>query len=380
MQCQLHDQLERAYRKNSIPGVLAYNRIDGPGSSLDLREFQQAYWSLPAMPMKISDPALAWTCGLPRTIGITIDTGTQIQAWPFEPGKIAIRSIEYGTEAIATSGAVVPIKENWLLKIMEFFGLSGVQFVLHNLRAGIQSSGLGGSATATTGVCLLANELTGRPFSPVQLVSMASRMEQDLGVSLTGTQEQSNVVFGGITDYVWFPWGIPGCPESGYGQSIRRALVLPDAFHEVESRMAIFHSGITRASTDVNSVWMKALLTAEGYNLHKTKLEIAYRFAENLRLRRWDGVLAAIREYQEVRTTLCGEYMAGAREIYGFAEEKGCTAFPLGAGGGGGVLVYGPEPADVQILRQELRSVYREIPYKIIGKGYELVNFPMKEE
>lgn len=56
---------------------------------------------------------------------------------------------------------------------------------------------------------LLANELAGRPFGPTQLVALASRMEQDLGVSITGTQEQSNVVFGGVTDYVWFPWGLP---------------------------------------------------------------------------------------------------------------------------------------------------------------------------
>ena len=119
----------------------------------------------------------------------------------------------------------MPTKENWLLKIIDVFCLSGVKFVLENLRPDIKSSGLGGSATAATGVCILANELAGKPFSEVQLISMASRIEQDLGISIVGTQEQSNVLFGGVTDYVWFPWGIPHQPQSGYGESWRSELI-----------------------------------------------------------------------------------------------------------------------------------------------------------
>jgi D-glycero-alpha-D-manno-heptose-7-phosphate kinase len=36
---------------------------------------------------------------------------------------------------------------------------------------------VGGTAAATTAVCLLANELAGRPFDAIQLVALASRME-----------------------------------------------------------------------------------------------------------------------------------------------------------------------------------------------------------
>lgn len=376
---QLSNILEKASKRQGLPGVVAYNRIDGPGSSLDLREFQQALWSLPPIPEDIqADPAMEWTRTLPRTIGITIDTGTKIEAHPFEPDKIGVRSIEYGTEVIAKPGEVLPIKENWLLKIVELFGLTGVMFVLHNLRPGIQSSGLGGSATATTGVCLLANELAGRPFSQSQLVPMASLIEQDFGVSITGTQEQSNVIFGGVTDYVWFPWGIPGRPKTGYGTSLRSELVQPEDYCEMEQRMVIFHSGLKRASTDVNSVWMDALSTSDGYRLHRMKPEIAYRFREGLRLRKWDEVLETIKEYQEVRTRLCLEYMEGATEIRGFAEDRGCAAFPLGAGGGGGVLVFGPEPDSLCKLREDLQDTYREISFKIKAKGHELFNLPLK--
>lgn len=377
----LRIQLDHATGRKKPPTVLAYNRIDGPGSSLDLREFQEAFWSLPRMPDDLrADATMNWTRALPRTVGITIDTGTKIYAEPFEPDLIAVQSIEYGTQVTAKSGEVLPIKENWLLKILDQFSLRGVKFVLHNLRPGIQSSGLGGSASATSGVCILANELAGRPLSPVQLISMASLIEQDFGVSITGTQEQSNVLFGGVRDYVWFPWGIPGNDDTGYGSSLRTELLSPERYNELEKRLAIFHSGLTRASKDVNSVWTKALSQPKGYQLHKRKLDMAYRFREGIRLGQWGEVSNAIREYQEVRTSLCSAYMEGAKEIQGFARERGCVVFPLGAGGGGGMFVFGPDPDSLIALRKELSQVYREIPFKIRPRGHEILNLPLEEQ
>ena len=378
MRVQLYDLLEEASKRCALPSVIAYNRIDGPGSSLDLREFQQALWSMPSIPQDIqADPAMKWTRLLPRTIGITIDAGTKIEAKPLDPDLIGVRSVEYGTETKGKPGEILPTKENWLLKILDLFGLAGVMFVLQNLRAGTQSSGLGGSATAMAGTCILANELACRPLSKTQLISLASRMEQDLGVSITGTQEQSNVIFGGVTDYVWFPWGIPGRLGTSYGESIRTELIPPGDYGELQQRMAIFHSGRTRPSTDVNTVWRDALSTPEGYKLHSKKPEIAYEFREGLRLRKWDQVLKSIQAYREVRTALCDDYLEGAREILGRAEAKGCTAFPLGAGGGGGIFIFSPEPKSLQLLREDLREIYREIPFRIKAEGHELINLPI---
>ena len=377
MPIELSQELERASVQSSLPSVIAYNRIDGPGSSLDLREFQQAFWSLPERRSPASDSSMEWTRTLPRTVGITIDTGTRIQAMPLQAGRIGVRSIEYGTEIVAKPGEVIPVKENWLVKILDIFRLSGVMFVLQNLQAGIQSAGLGGSATATTGACILANELAGRPLSGIQLISLASRLEQDFGVSITGTQEQSNVVFGGVMDYVWFPWGIPGSPESGYGSSLRTELLGASEYTELESRLAIFHSGHARPSTDVNAVWRRALEDPQGYHLHSRKLELAYLYREGLRLRNWGQVFESIEAYRQVRTQLSPAYMDGSNEILGRSEALGCTAFPLGAGGGGGVLIFAPDPLALGSLKEDLRPVYREIAFKIRARGHDLINLPL---
>ena len=286
MTINLAESLRKAGAKNELPAVIAYNRVDGPGSSLDLRSFQQTLWRLPKVPNELEeDPSMLWSRNLPRTIGITINTGTKVEAHPFEPDRIGVRSTEYGTEAIGKPGNIVPIKENWLLKIIDVFDLSGVMFVLHNLRAGTHSAGLGGSASATTAVCILANELAGKPFSDSQLIALASCVENDLGVSITGTQEQANVVYGGIVDYIWCPWGIPGQSETAFGASIRAELLSSKYYSELEKRIAIFHTGKMRASKDVNAVWLNALLTVSGYDLHSKKPEIAYEFREGIRLR-----------------------------------------------------------------------------------------------
>lgn len=371
----VYEQLVERQKQNLLPEVVAYQRIDGPGSSLDLREFQQALWRLPELPKNGgADPALAWTKTLPRTVAITIDTGTKITAYPLEPGLIGIESLDFGYTLFSAPGEVLPTKENWLLKIIDAFSLSGVKFVLQNLRQNIKSSGLGGSAAVAVGVCILANELAGHPFSAVQLISMASRMEQDLGVSLVGTQEQSNVLYGGVTDYVWFPWGIPYQPQTGYGDSMRTEIIPPKDYAELEGRVAIFHSGKTRQSADVNAAWRKALSTPEGFALHRKKPQLAYEFREALRLRDWKQAADAIKKYREIRITLCNSYLEGAEEIAEAAKAANCEAFPLGAGGGGAVLVFAAEPSSLEAARRSLKDKYAEIPFKIKSKGHELIN------
>lgn len=370
---QINDFLKTAEKKKALPKVIAYNRIDGPGSSLDLGKFQQAFWRLPDMPDK-DDPARKWTQNLPRTVGITINTGTKIEAHPFDPDLIGVRSVEYETEVIAHPGEVVPVSENWLLKIIEIFNLSGVMFVLKNLREGIHSSGLGGSSTATIGVCILANELAGRPFTKIQLISLASRIEQGLGLSITGTQEQSNVLFGGVTDYVWFPWGKPGHPGTGYGESLRYELVPPDDYGLLEDRMAIFHSGHHRQSSEVNLSWMNSFLTEDGYKLHSQKMKLAYMYREGLRLKKWGYVLESIERYRKIRTKLCEGYMESSWDLLERAKSCNSTVFPLGAGGGGGVLLFSPNPESLDKLREDLAGVYSEIPFKIRSGGHEISN------
>jgi D-glycero-alpha-D-manno-heptose-7-phosphate kinase len=399
----LRDPLAVAAAAGRSPVVRAFHRIDGPGSSLDLREFQQALWRLPSRESVglagdgvdsfqdvttaasvpnlrgagLADPAMPWSAGLARTTAMTIDTGTRIIAEPFDEGAIAVRSVEYDVEVTGRPGRIPATSANWLLKIVESFGISGVRFVLRNLVDGTHSSGLGGSATAATGTAVLANALAGGPLDATQLAGMASRMEQECGISLTGTQEQSNVVYGGVVDYLWCPWGIPGEVASGYGSSIRTTLLDEEQYGELEARMMIVHTGLQRASSDTNAAWIEALSDPDGLEVIDRKLAAAYAYREAIRELDWPAVTGAIRSFRAARTELCPDYMTGAHELHDWVEDGGGAVFPLGAGGGGGLLVWHDRPDGLSALRGRIGDAYREIPFRLRATGHELENLPL---
>ncbi|MCG8687611.1 MAG: hypothetical protein MI892_22235 [Desulfobacterales bacterium] len=376
----LYPVLKQMKKEKRIPRITAYNRIDGPGSSLDLREFQQCLWTIKNMPPPNEDITRSWSKYSPRTVGISINLGCIVEAQPLEGGNIGIISREYGTEVIEKPGEIPYKPQFWLLKALELFNLKGVQFELHNRVAGIQSSGLGGSATATTAVCLLANKLAGEPFSSEQIVTMAATIEQDMGISITGTQEQSCVVYGGVTDYIWFPWGIPG-KHGGYGSSIRDTIVSETDYDKIESRFGLYHTGVPRASTDVNKIWRQKLRTKSGLKLHKTKLSLAYDYKEGLREQDWLKIKSSISEYRKVRTELCKEYMCKpCWEIQGQCERFGAESFPLGAGGGGAVMVFCPDPDVFHRVQETLSQAYRKIDYRVKPMGHEFKNLPLEIE
>jgi len=360
-----------------VPKITAFNRIDGPGSTLDLREFQEAFWRLPQGPVPTDEDELAaWSKDLPRTVGITIDIGSVVEAHPHKPGRIGIISRDYGYEQDMEAGHVPYRKDLWLLKILDTFRLAGVRFEIHNLIPGVTSSDLGGSATATMAVCLLANRLAKANFNAQQLVAMSSLYEQDMGISITGTQEQSNVVFGGVTDYIWCPWGLPGL-EGGYGTSIRQELLRQSDYPELARRLRIYHSGTRRASTDVNAIWRSRLSDLDGFDLHLTQLGIAFDFREGLRLRDWDRIRHSIGQYARTRTQLCRDYMTSeCWDIQGQCEHHDSESFPLGAGGGGTVLIFSPSPERLLELDEVLSSAYRPIKFNLKSHGHEFEGFP----
>ena len=69
--------------------------------------------------------------------------------------------------------------------------------------------------------------------------------------------------------------------------------------------------------------------------------------------------------------------MTGAIEILNRAQKRGCTAFPLGAGGGGGVLVFSEDPQSIMEFRIEIDCVYPGIAFRIRERGHELLNVPL---
>ena len=367
----LSSRLTEAVEAGTPPTIVAHHRIDGPGATLDMRDFQQGLWTAPEWP---DDPAAdvtaAWSDGLPRTVCLTIDTGTRVVAKPFDPGMLRVCSVDNGSEVTARAGVVAAHEGNWLVKAMDAFGLSGVTFELESLRSGLLSAGLGGSATAMTAVCLLANRLAGEPMDEYQIVTLAARLENDLGRSLTGTQEQSNVVWGGVRDYLWLPWGMPGELRQGLGTSIQQVLLSGQAYSEVEARMMLVHTGKTRFSSTVNAEWVEQLRSETAFPQLTELPGWTYEYREGLRTLDWLRVMASLRGFKRIRAGLVPSYMAGAEALAARVSELDAEAFPLGAGGGGSCLVVSGDPRRLDDLRAELPADLREIDFRLLDRGH----------
>ncbi|MCX5748653.1 MAG: GHMP kinase [Candidatus Saganbacteria bacterium] len=374
----VHNRLADAEKRGKLPSVTGFHRIDGPGSGLNMPLVQRTYFSFREVPGRLDrDPSWKWSKGLPRTVDFTINTGTKITAYPFKPGKLAIESMDYPDlrHVEGKTGQIPPVKRNWLLKIMETFGLNGVMMTIENTDERTMSGGLGGSATVSTSVAILAAHLAGIALSKAQTVSLASVYENDLGVSLTGTQEQWNVVRGGIADHVWFPFGRPGL-GTGYGDAVVRTLLQPAQYGDVRPHMALIHSGRMHASKAVNREWLRKIKTAAGYRDYAGLLPLAYDFAEAVRTRDWGKASELIEKYRAIRTTLCREYMSGSEWLYEIASRNKTVIFPLGAGGGGVCLNFGETPGAVESTVAEVRAIDpgRIIDFDLREKGHILEN------
>lgn len=370
--------LKEAEKAERIPSIIAYNRVDLGGSSLDLREWQEtlfpADFDLAVIKNNLQnldyDPVMLWSRNLLRTVGITIDVGTLIEAYPLAQGKIGVESVDFNFKYIKKRGEIPKRKEYWLLKIIESFGVDGVLFKLQNLKQELKSAGLGGSASVTAGTAILANELAGKIFKGEQIIERSSLIEQDFDVSITGTQEQSNVVFGGVTDYLW-SWFFPG-HNNFYGASIRTKLLDEKDYTQLKDRIDLYFIG-ERSSTDVNAEWRERLKDEEGFKKHSEKPLLTYQLREDIRNKNWQGPKNNILQYQKIRTELCPAYMNGCSKIEDICKKYDSVSFPLGAGGGGSTMIYSADPDNLKRVRKELKD-YHRIDFKILPKGHKFKN------
>jgi len=186
---ELHQKLVKAKEEDKLPQITVFLRIDGPGSTLDMRAWQHIYFQ--NREINNEDSKMEWSKEIPRTVGIGIDIGTDIVASPIEKGMLCVESWDYDYVRLANKNEVTHNKENYLLVLMNIFGLDGVKFTIRNHDPKLKNAGMGGSAAVSTAVALLANKLTGNKYNHDQIIGMASMIEEDFGVSLTGTQEQS---------------------------------------------------------------------------------------------------------------------------------------------------------------------------------------------
>jgi hypothetical protein len=95
MHIQFDEVLQAERKKDVVPATTFNTHIGSPGSSLDLREFQR---SRSAPKRRRTAKPIQWRLGsrqLPRTVGLTINVATRVEARLFQPGFTAAHSYNF---------------------------------------------------------------------------------------------------------------------------------------------------------------------------------------------------------------------------------------------------------------------------------------------
>ena len=213
-------------------------------------------------------------------------------------------------------------------------------------------SGLGGSSSLAIAVCGALNELTGKKYSPEELIGVARDVEaQVLGIP-TGEQDYYAAVYGGFHAWHFRVQKVEG-----------ETYEIP--FEDLQERLLLFYSGQQRSSGmnnwqivksrmdgDPNTVEMLQMIKQESDHVHRA-----------LKDQDWNEAYEAIHKEWEIRKKLAPTITTPEIEdLIEFGITNGSrTGRACGAGGGGCVVFFIDS-----FTRQYLYDLAKEKKYHIL--------------
>lgn len=223
-------------------------------------------------------------------------------------------------------------------------------FRLQLLSEAIPGSGLGSSSSMVVAVILSLARYFGVVMTPAEVASLAYRVERtDLGVS-GGYQDQYAAAFGG------FNW----TEYSEQGVSVRPLSIKPEVINELQLRLMLWHTGQTHLSGGILKQQIQAYEENEAETLARLAAmkEHALSMRAALELGNVDEFGYLLHESWNLKRGLAQNITSPyIDEMYTQALGAGATGGKLvGAGGGGFLLLYVPEPSRGSVI-QALSSI-----------------------
>jgi D-glycero-alpha-D-manno-heptose-7-phosphate kinase len=188
-------------------------------------------------------------------------------------------------------------------------------------------TGLGSSGTYAVAAVAA---LSGRTLSPGDLAEAACHLEIDVLGRSIGKQDQYAAAFGGLRSYTFRPDDSVEARDLGVSDDVRRAL---------REDFLLFFTGQERSASDILAGGQVE------HVLHRLK-ELAREMCEVLQQGALDRMIELMDAHWEVkRERAPGTVTPEMDELRDRAQRRGaCGVISLGAGGGGFLLVYSPEP------------------------------------
>jgi len=317
--------LLEALRKRKELSISGHLRgVDGPGSSLDLPEFQRA----------LTEAGIEGFDQLPSTPTIASDFKATIRFELAEdPDDIVYVAPDYGiTEDNSLSFKKdLKLNKNGRTKngqrdapgfiFRNIFGLTGIKIIMEGISPMALAGGMESSNVFNTGLIAAASMLSGANLTQAEIFSLAVKLENDEFGGLTGGQGHLSTLLGGAYRHMWTsgvrdaqgqlvnPYSAVSVPllEDEQLESIENHMMLVQAGKEYKDGKAV----VGRTAALVNNIWTDLLRDRDpdGLQLHKEKLGLTDQYTKALKKGDFDTAAKTIIRYVEIRDALVRRWL-----------------------------------------------------------------------
>ncbi|HPM42441.1 MAG TPA: hypothetical protein PLV52_01250, partial [Candidatus Omnitrophota bacterium] len=305
-------------RELSIEGHL--RGVDGPGSSLDLPEFQVAL-----TPQGVGD--LADIVSTP-TIASEFKVKIRFEKAGDE-NVIEYVAPDYGITEANPYKVTGPItldargrtpkgqKDAPAFIFTNLFGLRGIKITCEGIDAMALAGGMESSNVFNVALISAASMLSGANLSQADIFNLAVKLENDEFGGLTGGQGHLCTMVGSAYRHVWLsgikdaqgnlinPYSALSIPllKDNQLDSIEKHFMLVQAGKDYEDGKA----AIDRTAAFINWMWTDLLRDRDSFGVeqHSKKLALAAAYTKALQEGRFDIAMQAINDYVDIRDSLC---------------------------------------------------------------------------
>jgi hypothetical protein len=363
---QVRTILQQAKEQGTPLQITAHLRgVDGPGSSLDLPEFQKALTAQGAKAVHeiTSTPTLASEFSVTVSFEAAADPDViEYIAPDYGIAKDAPYIVKGNIELTSEGKTPNKQKDAPAYIFSNMFGLSGVRIICESISPMALAGGMESSNAFNVALFAAASMLSGQNWTMADIFSKAVEIENNELSGLTGGQGHLSSMLGGAYHHIWLS-GIKddnGNLINPYG-AFSVPFISPSDYPFLESHMALAQAGKEykdgravsgRTAALINNMWTDLLREKDriGVALHSEKLGLTARYIQALKDKDVQAVVEIVNRYVDIRDELCRRWAECVLN-----EEKQDWLYRLDAQDREVIALYGFSQRDDRIVEDFIR-------------------------
>jgi D-glycero-alpha-D-manno-heptose-7-phosphate kinase len=288
----------------------------------------------------------------PVTVNIALELRTRVELLPFEPGYIRITSDGFPSYDFRLADAPLSSPVGLVAAILYHFHVDGLHVQIRSDYP--PKSGMGGSgAVALCVIASIVEVLTdlGYPkLSLVQQICLAQNIEESLGPSRSGLQDQAAAAYGGVNEWIWDYRKL--CKPFR-----KKQLLGAKQSKELGKHIVVAFTGLRHGPSGLNKEWLDDFASGRVRSEWVRVNNLAICFGNALRASEWSLAARYLREECQIRLELWPNILNTiGRELVQAATDIDCGARFCGGGGGGCIWAIG-EQRKIEDLRHEWTAI-----------------------